>query len=146
MRGDFDANRLYAPHAFGTDGKEAVGGSVGQRERHFARRFAPSSDSTRQLSEETATACTDARTGSSPHAAFCFGSLQPSFARIAARFSLSQHVAACAGGLLIPRSQVRSLPGPCDLQAFCWNSPSRAYLCAYAQASTRATIEPASLQ
>jgi hypothetical protein len=43
-------------------------------------------------------------------------SLQSGTSRFAACFSRTQFAAACCGGLLIPRSQVRVLPGPSDLQ------------------------------
>jgi hypothetical protein len=55
---------------------------------------------------------TSARTGSSPLPASRCSSLQPSSGPLAACFSLLQLVAANTSGLLIPRSQVRSLPGP----------------------------------
>jgi hypothetical protein len=66
----------------------------------------------KMLSDETAPARTDVRTGLSLHSAICCRSLQPRSARFAARSDLLQHTAACSAGLLIPRSQVRSLPGP----------------------------------
>jgi hypothetical protein len=71
------------------------------------RRLAPD-----LLSEETASVRTDARTGLSPQGAFRCSLLQRRIASFAARFRLLQLVAASRAGLLIPRSQVRSLPGP----------------------------------
>jgi hypothetical protein len=44
------------------------------------------------LPEQTAGACTDARTGSSPRTALYLSSLQPLFARLAAHFAFSQLV------------------------------------------------------
>jgi hypothetical protein len=55
---------------------------------------------------------TDVRTGLSPLPASCCSSLESRFPPHAARFRLMQLVAACQAGLLIPRSQVRSLPRP----------------------------------
>jgi hypothetical protein len=59
--------------------------------------------------------------------------LQPRFARLAGRFGFLRRVAARLPGLLIPRSQVRVLPGPCGLQGFCARTAGDAYVCAYVQ-------------
>src|SRR5438874_5975051 len=55
---------------------------------------------------------TDVGTGLSPSPTSCCSSLRTQFRLVAARFHPSQFVAACSAGLLIPRSQVRFLPGP----------------------------------
>jgi hypothetical protein len=84
----------------------------------FQRGLTTSRDPRLVARRDSICARTDARTVLSPHGAFRFSSLQPRRVRFAGRFAFSQCVAACSAGLLIPRSQVRFLPGPCDLQRF----------------------------
>ncbi len=79
---------------------------------------------------DEAGARTPARTDSSPHPASCCSSLQPRSVLVAASFSLLQLVAATQPGLLIPRSQVRSLPGPSKHRAkrnFLRSRPARRF-------------------
>src|SRR5205823_840173 len=83
------------------------------------------------LSPQVTNARTDARTGLSPHATICCSTLQRQDVRFAGSFSSLQRVAVCVAGLLIPRSQVRSLPGPLDLQDFRYVTRHSAYVCAY---------------
>jgi putative transposase len=66
------------------------------------------------LSGETASVRTDVRTGLSPQGALRCSLLQRRIVSFAARFRLLQLVAASRAGLLIPWSQVRSLPGPSE--------------------------------
>jgi hypothetical protein len=62
-------------------------------------------------------ASTAESTDLSPLPAFSCNLLQSRTAAVAARFSLLPPAAGVPPGLLIPRSQVRSLPGPSDHQA-----------------------------
>src|SRR6266545_4760605 len=83
------------------------------------------------LSTQSTRCAYSVRTGLSPKAAFCCSLLQPRVPRFAARFSLAQFVSASRAGLLIPRSQVRSLPGPFDLQGKRGRRGHNTLLCAY---------------
>jgi len=87
-----------------------------RKERVACRRMTCCSRARRPatLSDSRMTARKNARKRLSPHAAFCCISLQPQSAGFAARFSLAHFAACCLAGLLIPRSQVRVLPGPFD--------------------------------
>ena len=69
-------------------------------------------DSRRKLSAKTTNGSTNESTGLSPQAASRCWLLQRHIAIVAATFSSPQFAAAVRAGLLIPRSQVRSLPGP----------------------------------
>lgn len=79
------------------------------------RKHARSEMSSPMLSSQTRTARTDARTGLSPEVASRCGLRQPQTAQRAALCSRTQLVSARSAGLLIPRSQVRVLPGPSAL-------------------------------
>jgi len=66
----------------------------------------------KRLSGKATSVRTDVRTDSSPSAASRCSSLPLPLVALAAPFSCAQFVSARYAGLLIPRSQVRFLPGP----------------------------------
>src|SRR5262249_17169812 len=96
------------------------------------------------LPAPTPSARTDVRTGSSPSAASCCSSLPPRFVLGAAHFHLSHLGPASEAGLLIPRSQVRSLPGPWRLQGSC--SARRFCACKWCVRPLHAHIRTASVR
>jgi hypothetical protein len=59
---------------------------------------------------------TDARTDSSPNGSVRCNLSLSGIGSVAARFGRPRSAAACSAGLLIPRSQVRVLPGPLDFR------------------------------